>query len=267
MTTDTSSSLSPLERAKALLQQTQKNASSSIASESSEKVETSLSPLERAKALLQQTQTPASESPSTHESTPAEQVSTPELSPLERAKALLQQTQETPSSTQSKPKELSPLEKAKALLQQSQKESKEKSSDDESQSLNHLLQATENMVSQLQAHVDQAKEDDSSTSNDIDPNSPEQILCNQGEELFIGGHADQAKTIFESALRINPDCLRALNNLGVLALHNERPYEALSLFLLGLIQNTQDQDILQNLAALFEQNPHLSLYKYLVFDA
>ena len=55
------------------------------------------------------------------------------------------------------------------------------------------------------------------------PLSPVEDLSKRGEELFAQGDLDGAKKTFEEILMVNPDEQEALNNMGVLAYHQENP--------------------------------------------
>ena len=258
--------LSALERAKALLKQPKESSStndvvesSTDTSDDSSSTETAqpMSALERAKALLQaksntETANPpmASEETTSGETeakdeTPSESPDAKPLSALERAKLLLKSAN---SGTESKP------DHTQVLLQQAMK-------------------GAEAMIGQLQATADAAKamvtkekENISQLADDAGADSPGILLCQKGEQAFANGDVAQAQTLFDSALVVDPGCIRALNNLGVLALQGDESWKALSYFLMGLIQNPSDEDILINLRGLFDLNPELNTVKSVLFD-
>ena len=254
---------------------------------SSDQSSNNLSALERAKALLNQSKAQATEATIA----PVEaDSSTPEAKPmsaLERAKALLkaqsagheQPTVSTPkmneseaeSTTEAKP--LSALERAKQLLKNSGQEAASPAPDPTQALLQQAMRGAEAMIGQLQATADAAKAmvsqekgNISQLADDVGANSPGNLLCERGEQAFETGDIEQAQTLFDSALLVDPACIRALNNLGVLALQNDEPWKALSYFLMGVIQNPSHEDILINLRGLFDLHPELNTAKTVIFD-
>ena len=65
---------------------------------------------------------------------------------------------------------------------------------------------------------------------------------------------------------VDPTCIRALNNLGVLALHNDDPWRALSHFLMGVIQDPGNEDLIVNLQGLFDLHPEMKAARAVVFE-
>ena len=116
------------------------------------------------------------------------------------------------------------------------------------------------------AMVTKEKENISQLADDAGADSPGLMLCQKGEQAFANGDVAQAQTLFDSALVVDPGCIRALNNLGVLALQGDEPWKALSYLLMGLIQNPSDEDILINLRGLFDLNSELNTVKSVLFD-
>jgi tetratricopeptide (TPR) repeat protein len=297
-----SSGMSALDRAKALLNQSKTN-SAPVAEPSNEVKEVSteakpMSALERAKALLNQSQADHQKGKTEDQ---AEEVQP--MSALDRAKALLQNNHAEPpvsndqveSSTsasaiesqpqQTEPKPMSALEKAKMLLKASQNsvsteksseqgQAEEKSEEETTQALlQQAMSGAEAMIDQLKATADAAKEivahekeNLNALAQDTDANSPAELLCERGEIAFEGGDIDQARTLFDSALMLDPTCVRALNNLGVMSLQSDEPWKALSHFLMGVIQDSQNEDLMINLEGLFDLYPELTTVRSVIFE-
>ena len=285
---NSNSGMSPLERAKALLKQANSSTPDhSPAPEATELVKTpvsevqNMSPLERAKALLQQskasTQT-ATEAVPTQQQAPQ----APEMSALERAKALLKssvqavETAVEPSqqSEASEQKPMSALERAKALLNASKQPVAPEPQVDETQGMiERALKGAEAMVSQLQATADaaraqvaQEKENLKVLAQETGVPSPADLLCERGESAFENGDEAQAATLFDSALLVDPSCVRALNNLGVMALQASEPWRALSYLLMAIIQSPESEDVIVNLSGLFDLHPEMKTVKSVIFS-
>ena len=279
--TTMSQEMSPLERAKALLQKSQ---SSSAKQEVTDQSETSttggMSALERAKALLQKSRNPSEERATEQASSGENPTAAPSgMSALERAKALLQQSKkETPSPEAKQPETapMSPLERAKALLQQSKGEATsiaQEVTDTTSEVIAHavknaeaLVQHLEAKLSSVRAQVEEARADVREVEERAGADGPAELLCIQGEDAFERGDEHKSITLFESALMIDPTCIRALNNLGVIALHKDEPWRALSHFLMGLLQEPQNEDLAINLQGLFDLHPEMSTARAVIFE-
>ena len=287
---DSSENLSPLERAKALLASSAEKRQATAAPTAQPATETespqAQSPLERAKALLQQSTSSTAAPVSQAEPATAQQESSSALSPLERAKALLKQStspaqpesSQEPSAPQ---KMLSPLEKAKALLKKSETTSSESTSNPQDADvaavpqkitqvvIDSALEGAEALVQHLQTQLNLAQQqvaEAESHQEDSSVSGPSTLMCEQGEAAYESGDESKATTFFESALMIDPSNVRALNNLGVMALSGEEPWRALSYFLMGLIQAPSDEDLLLNLHGLFDLNPEMQTVRSVIFD-
>lgn len=288
--------MSPLERAKALLQQAKstsdpqevstatQNAGSAGVQE--EAPQSAMSPLERAKALLK-TSRSAEASPASEEANDTSNSSAQPMSALERAKALLQSsvpisdssTNQPKSVEASSPEPMSALQRAKALLQSANQGSSEsvepqQSIQDETKNLiANALQGAEAMVNKLQATAEAAraqvaseKQNLTQLAEETGAPSPAMLLCERGEAAFESGDESQATTLFDSALLVEPTCVRALNNLGVMALQTDEPWRALSYLLMGVIQDPQNEDLVINLQGLFDLYPELKTVRSVIFD-
>ena len=310
---NSNNNLSALERAKALLSQSQGNSTASEVTNDSEEgtsensssssntqVAQPMSALERAKALLSQSKgnSTASEVTNNSEEGTSENSSSSSntqaaqpMSALERAKALLQAkssgepvsatpvsektgVDESPTESPATEKPMSALERAKLLLKNANQASAEPKPDPTQALLQQAMRGAEAMIGQLQATADAAKamvskekENISQLADDVGADSPGNLICERGEKVFEEGDLAQAQALFDSALVVDPACIRALNNLGVLALQSDEPWKALSYFLMGIIQNPSDEDILINLRGLFDLNPELNaVKKTVIFD-
>ena len=114
--------------------------------------------------------------------------------------------------------------------------------------------------------VDKEKENLSTLADETGADSPAHLLCERGEVAFESGDAEQAYTLFDSALLIDPSSVRALNNLGVMALQSDDPWKALSHFLMGVIQDPENEDLMINLQGLFDLYPELKTVRSVVFE-
>ena len=140
------------------------------------------------------------------------------LSPLERAKALLAQVESTPEPAPAA--EPAPVADTEAMI-------------------NAAIQDAEGVVAQLTAQRDAAlKAVQEATQREGRAENPAAtLLCEQGEVAFDEGELGKAAQLFESALVIDADSIRALSNLGVVAMQSEQPWQALSYLLLALIKD------------------------------
>jgi len=268
------SSMSPLERAKALLSQANSNTVTAETATQSSAPE--LSPLERAKALLAKGQEVAQVVTSTPQT--SEQQS-PTLSPLEKAKALLAKNRastadDTASSAPAteRPVEqegMSPLERAKALLAQAERSPQQTSEGSEAQPeastaksvIDDAIQSAEQVVAQLTAQRDAALKavQEATARQGREENPAAALLCEQGEVAFGEGELEKAAQLFESALVVDVDSIRALSNLGVVAMQVERPWQALSYLLVALIKDHEDENVVANLHGLLSAYPELKV--------
>lgn len=296
--TATLSSMSPLERAKALLQEpdlasNKINASTSAESETTtitqepKSMSSNMSPLERAKALLKQSQSAQTPTPSkvqdvVQNNQDSSENTSVSLSPLERAKALLKSTNDTVKTVVPAvdTPALSPLEKAKALLKAThdshtdhQVKDEEEQKQESKTIIQHTLQAAEELVNQLKDVKEAALQQVQADMTQVETHKAQvqagDVLCQQGEDTFVAGQINTARTLFESALVVQKDSVRAMNNLGVLALQEATPgseWKALSYFLLAMIHDAQNQDVVQNLSDLFQMYPHLKAMQNIIFD-
>ena len=204
---------------------------------------------------------------------------TTEMSALDRAKALLKSSTQKAESApadqeQSEEKPMSALERAKALLNASRQPEPAPEPVNETKSMiDQALKGAEAMVSQLQATADAARaqvaeeiENLKAVDKKTGAPTPAELLCERGEAAFESGDENQAATLFDSALLVDPSCVRALNNLGVMALQTDEPWRALSYLLMGVIQEPDNEDVVVNLQGLFDLYPEMTTVQSVIFD-
>lgn len=81
-------------------------------------------------------------------------------------------------------------------------------------------------------------------------------MISEGEALFERGDLAGAKTAFWNALRANPNDTKALNNLGVIAFHQNDSELALDYFLRALTVSPENADAAANINDCLSQLPH-----------
>jgi tetratricopeptide (TPR) repeat protein len=82
-----------------------------------------------------------------------------------------------------------------------------------------------------------------------DPLNPPRNLSKEGEELFAAGDLEGAQKIFEEILTANPDEPEALNNLGVVASHQNHPDLAANYFNRALSVDPTHTEAMANLGS------------------
>ena len=295
--------LSPLERAKALLNQSQSDNASIQAESAPSQTESALSQesapepmtaLERAKALLKGSEildeAPTSSVATLAESAPSQESAPKPMTALERAKALLKgsetldemptssaSTQAESTATETAPvktniEDLSPIERAKALLQRAkanrapepdlQEEVSEPNAEDD---ITQTLKNAEALIQHLKTQAETIIEIEGASSSKSEEPSPADLICEQAEACFGSGEVDRAMSLLESALLVDPNSIRALNDLGVISVHQGEPWKALSFLLFGLLHDPDDPSLVQNLSDLFESQPDMRIAQKLVF--
>ena len=160
------------------------------------------------------------------------------MSPLERAKALLARAEQRPEGSESQPE----APTAKRVI------------DD-------AIQSAEQVVAQLTAQRDAALKavQEATARQGKEENPAAALLCEQGEVAFGDGDLEKAAQLFESALVIDVDSIRALSNLGVVAMQVDRPWQALSYLLVALIKDHEDENVVANLHGLLSAYPELQV--------
>jgi tetratricopeptide (TPR) repeat protein len=220
-----------------------------------------LSPLEKAKALLAKakSQTTASptpvatptqvqaQAPTIVPTSPQQSATSAELSPLEKAKALLAKAKAQNSSATAPTPAPTPI-LAQTPAPQAVNDEK-------------LVQ----MQAQMQAQMQEALSLLNQVQAKLNPINPQvQFLCEQGENAFMAQNLTVAQQFFESALLIDPNHVDSLNNLAVLSQAQGNAWKALSFFLIALQIQPNHEITTENLIALLEKSPDLALAAKLI---
>ncbi|HHZ76046.1 MAG TPA: tetratricopeptide repeat protein, partial [Rhodospirillales bacterium] len=109
----------------------------------------------------------------------------------------------------------------------------------------HNLAILLRKLNQIEGAIEQSQK-----AYELSPDNPT-ILLSLGLSLEMGGFFGKAENFYKEALRYNPNYTAALNNLGHILDHTERPLEALPILQNALQLNPHDNDIRLNLANVY----------------